>query len=54
MACVTYEGQVHTGYLVGRPDGKSPLGRPSCMWDDTIKMDHQEVGWGGMYCTVLA
>jgi hypothetical protein len=40
--------------LVGRPDGKSPLGRPSCMWDDTNKMDHQEVGWGGMYCIVLA
>jgi hypothetical protein len=40
--------------LVGRPNGKSPLGRPSCIWDDTIKMDHQEVGWGGMYCIVLA
>ena len=30
--------------LVGRPDRKSPLGRPRCIWDDTIKMDHQEVG----------
>jgi hypothetical protein len=40
--------------LVGRPDGKSPLGRPRCIWDDTIKMDLHEVGWGGRYYTVLA
>jgi len=40
--------------LVGRPDGKSLLGRLRCIWDDTIKMDHQEVGWEGIYCIVLA
>jgi hypothetical protein len=40
--------------LVGRPDGKSPLGRPRCIWDDTIKMDLQEESWGHMYYTVLA
>jgi len=28
--------------------GKSPLGRPRHRWKDNIKMDHQEVGWGGM------
>ena len=39
---------------VGEPDGQSPLGRPRCMWDDTIKMDLQEGGWGGMYYAVLA
>ena len=33
--------------LMGRPDGKSPLGRPRCIWDDTIKMDLKEVEWGG-------
>jgi hypothetical protein len=30
--------------LVGKPEGKSPLGRPRCRWEDNIKMDHQEVG----------
>ena len=40
--------------LVGRPDGKSPLGRPRCIWDDIINMDLQVVGWGGMYWIVLA
>jgi hypothetical protein len=32
--------------LVGRPEGKRPLGRPT--WEDNIKMDIREVGWGGM------
>jgi hypothetical protein len=31
---------------VGRPEGRQPLGRPRCRWDDNIKMDLQEVGWG--------
>ena len=30
--------------LVRGPDGKSPLGRPTCIWDDTIKMDHEDEG----------
>jgi hypothetical protein len=34
--------------LVGRPDGRRPLGRPRRRWEDNIKMDLQEVGWGGM------
>ena len=32
--------------LVGRPDGKGPLGRPRHRWEDNIKIDFQEVGWG--------
>ena len=32
--------------LVGKPEGKSPLGRPRHIWEDNIKMDLQEVGWG--------
>jgi len=32
--------------LVGKPDGKRPLGRPRCRWEDNIKMDLQEVGCG--------
>ena len=33
--------------LVGKPEGKRPLGRPRRRWEDYIKMDLQEVG-GGM------
>jgi hypothetical protein len=32
--------------LVGRPEGRRPLGRPRHRWKDNIKMDLQEVGWG--------
>ena len=32
--------------LVGKPEGKWPLGRPRRRWEDNIKMDLQEVGWG--------
>jgi hypothetical protein len=31
---------------VGRPDGRRPLERPKRKWEDNIKMDLQEVGWG--------
>ena len=34
--------------LVGKPEGKRPLGRPRCRWEDNIKMDLQEVGWREM------
>jgi hypothetical protein len=34
--------------LVGKPEGKRPMWRPSCRWEDDIKMDLQEVGCGGM------
>jgi hypothetical protein len=34
--------------LVGRPEGRRPLGRPRRRWEDNIKMDLQEVGWWGM------
>jgi hypothetical protein len=32
--------------LVGRPDGRRPLGRPRHRWEDNIKIDLQEMGWG--------
>ena len=32
--------------LVGKPEGKRPLGRPRRRWEDNIKMDLQEVGTG--------
>jgi hypothetical protein len=31
--------------LVGKPEGKRPLGRPRSRWDDNIKMDFREIGW---------
>jgi len=34
--------------LVGKPEGKRPLGRPRHRWEDNIKMDLQEVGCGGI------
>jgi len=41
------EGEVVCRFLVGRPEGKRPLGRPRRRWED-IKMDLQEVGCGGV------
>ena len=35
--------------LVGKPEGKRPLERHRCRWEDHIKMDLQEVGCGGGY-----
>jgi hypothetical protein len=40
--------------LVGKPEGKRPLGRPRRKWEDNIKMDVQEVGWGRGDWTELA
>ena len=34
--------------LVGKPEGRRPLGRPRRRWEDNIKMDFQGVGFGGM------
>jgi hypothetical protein len=39
--------------LVGRPEGRQPLGRSRCRWEDNIKMDLQVVG-GGMDWIELA
>jgi len=33
--------------LVGKPEGKRPLGRPRRRWEDNIKMDLRELGGGG-------
>jgi hypothetical protein len=33
--------------LVGKPEGKRPLGRTGCRWEDNIKMDLQEAACGG-------
>ena len=41
------EGRGVHRVLVGKPEGKRPLGRPRRIWEDNIKMDLQEVGGGG-------
>jgi hypothetical protein len=46
-ACGTY-GERRGVYrvLVGKPEGKRPLGRPRRRWEDNIKTDFKEVEWG--------
>jgi hypothetical protein len=34
--------------MVGKPEGKRPLGRPGCRWMDNIRMDFWKIGWDGM------
>ena len=48
------EGRVVHKVLVGKPEGKRPLGRHRCRWENNIKMDLQEVGCGGMDWIKLA
>jgi hypothetical protein len=53
MRCVGHVARMEEGrcayrILVGRPERRRLLGRPRCRWEDNIKMDLQEVGWGGM------
>ena len=43
VACMG-EGRDMNRVLVGKPEGKRPLGRPRRRWEDNIKMDLQEVG----------
>ena len=38
---------MYTRFWWGKPEGKSPLGRPRHRWADNIKMDLQEVECGG-------
>jgi hypothetical protein len=62
------EGRGVHRVLVGKPEGKRPLGRPRPRWEDNIKMDLQEVGggcgdsielaqdrdrWRALVCTVM-
>jgi hypothetical protein len=48
------EGRGVNRVLVGKPEGKRPLGRPRRRWEDNIKMDLQEVGCEGMDWIELA
>jgi hypothetical protein len=49
-------GEMRNAYsiLVGKPEGRRPLGRHRCRWEDDIKMDLREIGRGDMYWIDLA
>jgi hypothetical protein len=51
---VTYLLTLPHRTLVGKPEGKRPLGRPRCRCMDNIKMDLREIRWSGMVQTDLA
>jgi hypothetical protein len=40
------EGRNVYRVLVGKPEGRRPLVRPRRRWEDRIKMDFREIGWG--------
>jgi hypothetical protein len=45
VARMEEERQVYR-ILVGKPEGKRPLTRPRGRWEDEIRMDLREIGWG--------
>jgi hypothetical protein len=47
---VTCMGELRNSYsiLVGKPEGKRPLVRRRCRWEDNIRLDLREIGWEGM------
>jgi hypothetical protein len=49
-------GETKNAYriLLGKPEGKRPLGRPRRRWVDNIKMDLRVIGWNGMDLFELA
>jgi len=53
---VTRMGEMRGAYrvLVGKPEGKRPLGGPRRRWEDDFKMDLQQVGCGSMDWIELA
>jgi hypothetical protein len=47
---VAQMGEKRNAYriLVGKPEGKRPLGRPRRRWKDNIRMDLRDIGWYGL------
>jgi hypothetical protein len=50
----TRDGRSVHRVLVVKPEGKRPLGKPRCRWEDNINIDIQEVGGGGTDWIALA
>jgi hypothetical protein len=48
------EGRNVYSVLVGKPEGKRPIGRPRRRWEDGIRMDLEEIDWGGVEWIHLA
>jgi hypothetical protein len=53
VACMGEERKV-CRVLVGKPEGKRPVGRPRCRWEDEIRMDLRDIGWEGVEWIQLA
>jgi hypothetical protein len=49
-------GEMRNSYKrwVGKPEGKRPLGRPMCRWEDNMRIDLREIGWEGVDWVHLA
>jgi hypothetical protein len=48
------EKRISYRILVGKPEGKRPLGRPKHRWVDNIKMDLREIEWDVVYSIDMA
>jgi hypothetical protein len=49
-------GEMRNAYssVVGKPEGKRPIGRPTRKWESNIRMDLKEIGWEGVEWMHLA
>jgi hypothetical protein len=52
--CSTNGEKMNAYRILGKPEGKRPLGRARRRWVDNIKMDLRETGWDGIDWIVLA
>jgi hypothetical protein len=46
--CTDGRDEKYIQYLVGKPEGKRPLGRPKRRWEDNIRIDLSEIRWEGV------
>jgi hypothetical protein len=47
IACMGGMRNAYRDFVV-KPEGKTPIGRPRRRWEDNIKMELRDIGWGGM------
>jgi len=50
---IAHMGDIRNSYkiFVGKPEGRRPLGRPRCMWEDNTEMDLRNIGYKGVNFT---